>query len=218
LEILPVVPIAVTDAFKSLNEVESVFGLVRSHDPEFFTEWLAPLPDLTVEEKINLDRVKASYLHSSNSGALTESTVNLLVTSPLLYLAGFCDPPFQIRGEVAVNVTAEENGLTYTGRIDALVLHQQFWLLLVESKQTKFSFSIALPQALAYLMSNPNPQRSTYGLVTNGDGFLFLKVTHNPTPTYGLSDDFSMFTQSRNELWDVLGILKQLSQSIKVDP
>jgi hypothetical protein len=209
------VAIAVTDAFKSLNDVESAFGLVRSHDPQFFSEWHPPLPDLTVEEQINLDRVKASYLYSSNNGALTESTVNLLVTSPLLYLAGFCDPPFQIRGEVAVNVTATENGQTYTGRIDALVLQQQFWLLLVESKQTKFSFSIALPQALAYLMSNPNPAQSTYGLVTNGDGFLFLKVAVTPTPTYALSDDFSMFTQSRNELYDVLQILKRLSQTIQ---
>jgi hypothetical protein len=208
--------IAVTEAFRSINDVEATFGLKRATSLDFFPEWQTDLSELTASEQSNLDRVKASYLHSANSGALTESTVNLLVTSPLLYLAGFCDPPFQIRGEVSVEITAEDSLQTYTGRIDALVFHQQFWLLLVESKQTKFSFSTALPQALAYLMSNPYPDRPTFGLVTNGEGFLFVKLAQMPTRQYALSDDFSMFTQSRNELYDVLRCLKRLSQTIVI--
>jgi hypothetical protein len=31
--------IAVTNAIKSFTEVESRFGLVRSLDPDFFSEW-----------------------------------------------------------------------------------------------------------------------------------------------------------------------------------
>ena len=34
------------------------------------------------------------------------------------------------------------------GRIDVLVLKQQFWLLVIESKQTGFSLLTAIPQAL----------------------------------------------------------------------
>ncbi len=49
-------------------------------------------------------------------------------------------------------------------------------------------------------------------MVTNGDGFLFIKLVRQPNPSYALSDDFSLFTQSRNELYDVLRIMKRLGE------
>lgn len=202
--------IAVTEAVKSINQAESIFGLSRAADSNFFSEWTENLPQLTAAEEANLNRAKNSYLYNSADGPLSESTVNLLLVSPLLYLAGFCDPPFKIRGEMAVEITAQEDGTTLSGRIDALVLKEQIWLILVESKQAKFSFSIALPQALAYMMGSPNSEKPTFSMVTNGDGFLFVKLVKQPRPTYALSDDFSLFTQSRNELYDVLRIMKHL--------
>ena len=80
-----------------------------------------------------------------------------------------------------------------SGRIDALVLRDRFWLLLAESKQTRLSFSVAIPQALTYMMGSANQTDSLFGVVTNGDGFLFLKLVKQPQPTYALSDDFSLF-------------------------
>jgi Type I restriction enzyme R protein N terminus (HSDR_N) len=191
-----------------------MFGLVRTTDPKFFFEWTENLVEITTGEEAALDRIKTSYLYNSAEGPLTESTVNLLVLSPLLYLTGFCDPPFKIRGELSVEITAEENGMTLSGRVDALVLQNQFWLILVESKQAKFSFSAAIPQALSYMMASPNPEKTTYGMVTNGDGFLFIKLVQQPRPLYALSDDFSMFAQSRNELYDVARILKRLGEGM----
>ncbi len=206
--------LAVTETVKSVNQAEALFGLSRSPDVQFFSEWQENLPALSAAEEAMLYRVKASYLYNSADGALTESTVNLLVTSPLLYQAGFCDPPFKIRGETSVEISAEEGETKLTGRIDALVLQNRFWLILVESKQTKISFSTAIPQALAYMMASPNSDRPLFSMVTNGDGFLFLKLIQKPKPIYALSDDFSMFTQSRNELYDVLQILKRLGVAI----
>lgn len=205
--------IAVTEAVKSINQVESIFGLSRVADSHFFPEWTENLPELTAAEEASLDRVKNSYLYNSADGPLAESTVNLLLVSPLLYLAGFCDPPFKIRGETPVEITASEDGITLSGRIDALVLKEQLWLILLESKQAKFSFSIAIPQGLAYMMGSPNSERPTFGIVTNGDGFLFVKLVRQPRPTYALSDDFSLFAHSRNELYDVLRIMKRLGEA-----
>jgi hypothetical protein len=155
-----------------------------------------------------------TYLYNSADGPLTESTVNLLLVSPLLYLSGLCDPPFKLRGESSVTIEIEESDSLLQGRVDALVLQDRLWLFLAESKQTKLSFSVAIPQALAYMVGSPNQGEPVFGLVTNGDGFLFIKLAKEPTLTYDLSDDLSLFRQSRNELYEVLKILKAIAQGL----
>lgn len=208
------ISLAVTEAITSINEAESRFNFSRITDLQFFSEWQENLPELTQSERESLDRVKNSYLYNSADGAMTEATVNLLLVSPLLYLAGFCDPPYKLRGEKSVEIAVEERDEIYRGRIDALVLQNQFWLTLVESKQTKFSFSVAIPQALAYMMANPHPARSTFGLVTNGDSFLFIKLVKEPVAQYDLSTDFSIFARPQNELYEVLRVMKRIGALI----
>jgi predicted type IV restriction endonuclease len=208
------ISLAVTEAITSINEAESRFNLSRNSDLQFFSEWQENLPELTQAERQTLDRIKNSYLYNSADGAMTEATVNLLLVSPLLYLADFCDPPYKLRGEKSVEIAAEERDEIYRGRIDALVLQNQFWLTLVESKQTKFSFSVAIPQALAYMMANPHPARSTFGLVTNGDSFLFIKLVKEPVAQYDLSTDFSIFARPQNELYEVLRVMKRIGALI----
>ncbi|MBD0346303.1 MAG: type I restriction endonuclease subunit R [Coleofasciculus sp. Co-bin14] len=204
------ISLAVTEAITSINEAESRFNLSRNSDLQFFSEWQENLPELTQAERQTLDRIKNSYLYNSADGAMTEATVNLLLVSPLLYLAGFCDPPYKLRGEKSVEIAVEERDEIYRGRIDALVLQNQFWLTLVESKQTKFSFSVAIPQALAYMMANPHSAPSTFGLVTNGDSFLFIKLVKEPVAQYDLSTDFSIFARPQNELYEVLRVMKRI--------
>jgi len=207
-------PTAVTEVIQSLNQAESLFGLQRAISSDFFPEWQSNLPSLSPGEEAALDRIKTSYLHNSADGPLSESTINLLLVSPLLYLSGFCDPPFKLRGEVPIEILVEEAGQALTGRIDALVLQNQFWLVLAESKQAKLSFSMAIPQALTYLMGSPNETDPLFGVVTNGDGFLFIKLVKHPQPTYALSDDFSLFRQTQNELYPVLKIFKRIGQIV----
>jgi hypothetical protein len=45
----------------------------------------------------------------------------------------------------------------------------------IEAKNTALSLSVAIPQALAYMMSNPYPEHPAFGLVTNGDEFRFIR-------------------------------------------
>ena len=201
--------IAVTDAIKSFTDVEVKFSLSRSPSPDFFLEWQNDFDELTSVEKATLDRIKQSYLRHVAEGFLSEGMVNLLVVSPLLFLAGFLDAPFSLRSEESIEIVDQDNDVTYKGRIDALVFKADIWIVLVEAKRSSFSFLVAVPQALTYMMASPNGDLPTYALVTNGDHFMFVKKHGSQ---YDLSDDFSLFRRSHNELYPVLQILKLLGK------
>lgn len=68
---------------------------------------------------------------------------------------------------------------------------------------------MAVPQTLAYLMSSPQHNQPLFGLVTNGDDFMFVKLDRQQS-VYAFSDDFSLFKQSENQLYAVLKVLKNL--------
>jgi hypothetical protein len=197
---------AVTDAIRSFTDVESRFGLARSLDSDFFAEWQQNFEELIPIEKVTLDRIKHSYLR--HVGFLTEGMVNLLVVSPLLFLANFLDAPFSLRSEESVEITDQDRDIIYKGRIDALMFKENIWIVLVEAKRSSFSVLVAVPQALTYMMASPNRDLPTYALVTNGDHFMFVK---KHSSQYDFSDDFSLFRRSQNELYPVLQILKSLA-------
>ena len=71
----------------------------------------------------------------------------------------------------------------------------------------------ALPQLLTYLMANPQPSPSLFGLITNGDEVLFVKLSQSPAVQYDISRAFSLYAV-RSELTQVLQILKHLAQAI----
>jgi len=206
--------LAVTDAITTLNQAEARFSLRRAESLQFFSEWLADLPTLTEQEQASLDHIQQVYLYQRADGPLAEGAVNLLLTSPLLYLASLCDPPFKIRAEVPIRVELADGETTLQGRMDALVLRDRLWIVVVESKRTTFPVLDAIPQALAYMMATPNADQPSFGLVTNGNQFMFVKTMQTSTPQYDFSDDFSLFSRRRNELWDVLQILKLLKGAI----
>jgi len=195
----------------NIIDLEEKFGLTLADDNQFFTEWLNNLPEITAFPKQYLDRVKANYLSLVKHRPISEEMVKMVVLSPLLDLADFYRPPFYVETEDSIEITLEDEGEIVRGRIDVLVLKHQFWLLVIESKQTAFSLLTAIPQALAYMLANPNPERSAFGLVTNGDDFQFIKLTKQNTPQYALSDKFTL-SKRENELYKVLSVLKNLAQ------
>ncbi|MGB0563745.1 MAG: type I restriction endonuclease subunit R, partial [Spirulinaceae cyanobacterium] len=92
-----------------------------------------------------------------------------------------------------------------------LVLQERFWVVAIESKETSFSLGLAMPQLLAYLLTNPNPERPVYGMVTNGELFSFAKVQKGATPQYDISSTFSLLARG-NELYSVLQILQRMGE------
>lgn len=197
----------------SLYDVKIKFGLRPAEEESFLSEWTTELPEITEAEQQSLDRVKASYTNLAQYPML-ENTVKMVILSPLLDLAGFYQPPFRITAEEPVQIMAEDEGQIVRGRIDVLVLQQQLWVLAVESKSTKFAVMEAVPQALAYMMANPNPERPSFGLATNGTEFLFLKLTQQDTPRYALSNVFSLLNRG-NQLYEVSRILKRFAELIR---
>ncbi|MEG4632226.1 type I restriction enzyme HsdR N-terminal domain-containing protein [Microcoleus sp. AR_TQ3_B6] len=205
--------IAVTEAIKSLAEAESRLNLSRTEDEAFFTEWQAQLPSPSDSEQTALDTLRRRLLYHRADGELLEGAVTLLVASPLLELAGFYDPPFRMKAEAAIEIAIDDGEETLRGRIDILILQNQLWVIVLECKKTTISTRSALPQALAYMMANPDLDKPRFGMLTNGDDVLFVKLRAQPTPEYGLSRAFSIYTVP-SELRSAFQVLKHLGQGI----
>jgi len=141
--------VAVTEAIKSLAEAESRLNLSRTEDEAFFTEWQAQLPSPSDSEQTALDTLRRRLLYHRADGELLEGAVTLLVASPLLELAGFYDRPLRMKAEAAIEIAIDDGEETLRGRIDILILPNQLWVIVLESKKTTISTRSALPQALA---------------------------------------------------------------------
>ena len=194
----------------TLKELKQNFGIQMSQSPAFFTEWLEAFTLLSEEERHLLDRVKANFQELMEEPPMLENTVKMVVLAPLLDLAGFYHKPFRIETETSVALEMKDEGAIIRGRIDVLVIKNQLWLLVIESKRSDFAVTRAIPQALAYMLSNSEMVQPIFGMITNGNEFLFLKTSQND---YANSRLFSLVNPN-NELYEVLQILKYLGSKI----
>ena len=128
-----------------------------------------------------LDEVKGDYLHLSKY-SLLEPIVKMVVLAPLLKLAGFYQAPFYVTAEKEVTLTSEDEDAVIQGKVDLLVFHPDFWITLIEAKRAAYSLEAAMPQALAYMLSASVAETPSFGLVTNGGEFRFIKLVRSPTP------------------------------------
>ena len=187
-------------------------GLVRSSDSQFFAEWYDDLPVLTASEREALDVIRQRFRYHREEGQVTEGTVNAIVVSRLMELAGFYDPPFRLRSEVPVEIVTTVENETLRGKIDFLVLQERFWRVIIESKETEFDVEMGIPQTLAYAIASPLEQVPFFGMITNGNSFIFLKVDRERRE-YDFSETYSMLSRS-NRLYDVLQILKAIASLV----
>jgi hypothetical protein len=193
----------------TLRELKQEFGLQQAQSLTFFPEWSEDHAALSETELQLLDRVKANFVELMEDPPMLENSIKMVVLAPLLDLAGFYHKPFRIETETSVEVEMKDEDLVIRGRIDVLVLKVRLWLLVIESKRSDFAVTRAIPQALAYMIGNPEMTEPTFGMITNGNEFLFLKATRQPTAEYANSKLFSLVNPS-NELYTVLQVLKRL--------
>jgi len=195
--------LAVTEIVTTIVEAERKFGLSRSESKDFFTEWYDQLPEINSSDRANLEILWRRYIYHRSGGHLLESTVMLLLVSPLLTITGLYDPPFLLKAEESVLIKISDSEETLQGRIDVLVLRDRFWIIVLESKKTMLSVWSALPQTLAYLMASPNSDRPTFAMLTNGDDIVFVKLDGKQ---YAMSQVLSpLVNQSELEVaWQVL--------------
>jgi len=197
----------------TLRELKQAFGLEMAQNPGFFPEWAEAEAHVVLSEAEQqlLDRVKSNFMELMEDPPMLENSVKMVVLAPLLDLAGFYHKPFRIETETSVDVELEDEGTVIRGRIDVLVLKHRLWLLVIESKRSDFAVTRAIPQALSYMVGNPEMAQPTFGMITNGNEFLFLKSTRQPTAKYANSRLYSLVNPN-NDLSVVLQVLKRLGE------
>jgi predicted type IV restriction endonuclease len=195
----------------TLYALEQQFGLQEVEDGLFFSEWQGDFPALTPGEQERLARVKAAYANLERR-SLLENTVKLAVVAPLLDLAGLFLPPFYITTEKTVEITAEGDDQLLKGRLDVLVLKDQLWVLVIESKRAEFSLKVGIPQVLGYMMAAPASTAPLFGLVTNGSSFVFLKLARQGNLQYARSREFILGQDEG--LARTLQIMKRLAELV----
>ncbi|MCC3439915.1 MAG: restriction endonuclease subunit R [Oscillatoriales cyanobacterium] len=193
----------------TLGDVQTKFNLQLSEDEQFFREWIDDLPEISEVEKRSLDKVKAGYINSTSYPFL-EDTVKMVVLAPLLFVADFFLTPFHIECEKSVELIVEDEDIIVRGSIDVLLLLQSFWVVAIEAKRSQYSVEAGLPQLLFYMLNDPNSEQPTFGLLTNGSSFRFIKVTKQDTPQYALSKLFDIQNPG-NELYEVFRIFKRIA-------
>ncbi|MCU0568635.1 MAG: restriction endonuclease subunit R [Oculatellaceae cyanobacterium Prado106] len=192
---------------EEVGELVDLFGLEKQLDPTFFSEWQIDLPELTALEQQALDEMKSEYEYLSLYANL-EPIVKMVIVGPLLKMAGFYRPPFRVKAEKRVELLSEDEGTVVRGVLDILVMHDRFWAILIEAKRVQYSLDAGIPQALFYMLGDPDPGKPIFGLVTNGPDFQFLKLVHGEQPIYSESARF--YLNRADDLQIVLKTLKKL--------
>ena len=195
----------------SLHDLRTQFGLQLTKNEQFFPEWQTEPSDITDFDQRFLDQMKDDYFNLLEYPPLLEDTVKMAILGPLLHLAGFYSYPFHTKSEYSVKVSSIDKEMVVEGKIDVLVLKDKFWLMVIESKQASFSIEAGLAQILAYMLAHENQEQPCFGMITTGGSFVFIKLVKGESPQYALSKVFELRNPG-NELYTVLGVLKQLEQ------
>jgi hypothetical protein len=206
--------LAISKAMTTLAEVQARFPIEYATDPTFFPEWQQDLPVLTAADRAQLAHIQQRFIEHRDRGSLPEGTVDKLMISPLLDLAGLYDSRLTIRTEASVEINLEAAGEILQGRMNTLILADRIWILVVEAKNSTFALSVALPQLLTYMLSAPVDGAAKFGLATNGEEFRFVKLqAQGEWAGVDLSAILSVMPPSRSQLPQVVQILKGLARS-----
>jgi hypothetical protein len=189
------------------------FGIQLVLDDSFFREWQEDLPEITNLDKQLLNKIKTGYFNLLNYPPLLEDIVRMAIVDPLLFIGDFYLAPFYVKSEESIDIAVPDEDVIIKGRIDTLVLKEQLWVMIIESKRASFSIEEGLAQILAYMLGNPYADKPSFGMITSGGEFIFVKLVKGNAPRYALSKGF-LIRNPGNELYDVLRILKRLTQLV----
>ena len=97
------------------------------------------------------------------------------------------------------------------GRMDLLAIHRgentpDFWVPVVESKESGADAMQGLSQLLTYAYTGLQQQRSVWGLTTNGINYQFVQIQAGEPPQYFLLPELSLL--HRTSAISLLQVLK----------
>ncbi len=202
----------------TLTDLRKTFGLRLNPTDSFFDQWLTDAVSLSDRDIQTLDHIAQTYSYLSQEDSPLEEINKLVVLSPLLDLTGFYQAPFLPKTEISTTIEIPEDPdhSTIQGKIDVLIMQDEFWVLVIESKPAKLDVTAGIPQALTYLLSAP-PANRPYGMITNGREVLFLKLDRSqPTPNYSKSIAYRLL-DSIQERQQILQGLRYIAQELRHD-
>jgi len=190
----------------SLNDVRRLLKL-QEQEGDAFTDFfsLEPLSELEQQEIL---KIRTDFRRYLSAGKVSEELVKFLVLSPLMRLAGFFDIPILLTMEDSIPIEVEDGDTLIKGRLDVLAVNQpdaelaaaQFWILVVEAKNSAIDPWAGLPQLLTYAYKSLQQQSSVWGLTTNGRNYQFVYLTRGNPCTYQILPDLSLTDRERSLL------------------
>ena len=190
----------------SLNDVRRLLKL-EEREGDAFTDFfsLEPLSELEQQEIL---KIRTDFRRYLSAGKVSEELVKFLVLSPLMRLAGFFDIPIVLTMEDSIPIEVEDADTLIKGRLDILAVNQpdaelaaaQFWILVVEAKNSAIDPWAGLPQLLTYAYKSLQQQSSVWGLTTNGRNYQFVYLTRGNPCTYQILPDLSLTDKERSLL------------------
>ena len=190
----------------SLNDVRRLLKL-EEREGDAFTDFfsLEPLSELEQQEIL---KIRTDFRRYLSAGKVSEELVKFLVLSPLMRLAGFFDIPIVLTMEDSIPIEVEDGDTLIKGLLDILALNQpdaelaaaQFWILVVEAKNSAIDPWAGLPQLLTYAYKSLQQQSSVWGLTTNGRNYQFVYLTRGNPCTYQILPDLSLTDRERSLL------------------
>ncbi len=190
----------------SLNDVRRLLKL-EEREGDDFTDFfsLEPLSELEQQEIL---KIRTDFRRYLSAGKVSEELVKFLVLSPLMRLAGFFDIPIVLTMEDSIPIEVEDGDTLIKGRLDILAVNQpdaelaaaQFWILVVEAKNSAIDPWAGLPQLLTYAYKSLQQQSSVWGLTTNGRNYQFVYLTRGNHCTYQILPDLSLTDRERSLL------------------
>jgi hypothetical protein len=190
----------------SLNDVRRLLKL-EEREGDAFTDFfsLEPLSELEQQEIL---KIRTDFRRYLSAGKVSEELVKFLVLSPLMRLAGFFDIPIVLTMEDSIPIEVEDGDTLIKGRLDVLAVNQpdaelaaaQFWILVVEAKNSAIDPWAGLPQLLTYAYKSLQQQSSVWGLTTNGRNYQFVYLTRGNPCTYQILPDLSLTDRERSLL------------------
>jgi hypothetical protein len=209
--------VTLEDSKITLNTVRDRLGYQAALSRSFDL-WLDLLPLSAVDEQ-QIEQLQENFQRYLLDGRVLEGQVRLLAIAPLLQLSGFYDPPNRILVEESIEtIQRPQDDCEITGRFDLVVVNPRsglddgadFWILLVESKESQIDALAGLPQLLTYAYTSLPHQSRVWGLTTNGVSYRFVLIEAGEVPTYHLMPELNLI--DRDRAFQILQVLRAIGK------
>jgi hypothetical protein len=201
----------------TLKEASDLLGF----QPQFrgkFEDFLS-LEPLTVREQTELGQIIENLLVYLAEGNISEGQARQIAINPLLNLAGYNQPPIELRIEEDIaQIDIQEQDNQIRGRFDLVAVNRTIattttallWVLIVESKSLAASEFVGIAQMLTYAYTSLENQSAVWGLVTNGATYQFFHIAKGDSLTYEYMPSLRLLESDRaTQLLQVLNAIRQ---------